>query len=278
AVVFEAGPGGEVPVDFRGMVGESLRPPELMDLRPYRATTVDPWCLGWSTFYPLAAQPLFLSADPDGEVPADFHGMVGKSSRTFYLLAAQPLFLSADPKQQDHCVCSQMALDFILRPMSLDPSKRVSIADALGHAGRADPRFGPCLLPAAVLPEAARGGQEGTADDQAAPGFVAALGAAPSAVREAATAGGAPGAWPLPSSGMQPSAVAGEAAVPYSTLRQAHGSPALPLRKPLDDALAGDELHGDDQAEYTSADGRIRCGADDGSDISSPSDGLAPTG
>ncbi|CAK0887116.1 unnamed protein product [Prorocentrum cordatum] len=310
---------GEGPGEGCAPVGESFRPPELMDLRPYRATTVDPWCVGWNTFYPLAAQPLFLSADPDGGVPADFRGMVGKSFRppelmdlrpyraatvdswclgwsTLYLLVAQPLFLSADPKQQDpdwllfsrgnygalrqqkNCVCSQMALDFILRPMSLDPSKRMSIADALGHAGRADPRFGPCLLPAVVLPEATRGGQEGTADDQAAPGFVAALGVAPSAVREAATAGGAPGAWPLPSSGMQPSAVAGEAAVPYSTSRQAHGGPALPPRKPLDDALAGDELHGDDRAEYASADGRIRYGADDGFGIGSPSDGLAPTG
>ncbi|CAK0831969.1 unnamed protein product, partial [Prorocentrum cordatum] len=218
AVVFEVSPSGgaEVPVDFRGMVGKSFRPPELMELRPYRATQVDSWCLGWSTFYLLAAQPLFLSADPKQQDPD-------------WLLFRRGDYGSL--LQQKHCACSQMALDFILRLMHLDPSKRMSIADALGHAWLADPRIPACLLPAVVLPEARRAALEDAADDQAAAGLAAAQGVAPPACAEVAAAGGAPSAWPPPGSGVQPGTVAGPASVPSAAPRQARlpaGSLAVP--------------------------------------------------
>ncbi|CAK9003000.1 unnamed protein product [Durusdinium trenchii] len=65
AVHFQADSKGyEVPVGFHGLVGKSFRPPELHEHKPYLATKVDSWCLGWSTFYLLTAQPLFMSADP----------------------------------------------------------------------------------------------------------------------------------------------------------------------------------------------------------------------
>ena len=57
----------EIMVNFEGLVGKSFRPPELYDQKPYLATKLDSFCLGWSTFYLLTAQSLFQTADPQDE-------------------------------------------------------------------------------------------------------------------------------------------------------------------------------------------------------------------
>merc|ERR1712151_417184 len=71
AVVFKVDPlsGAEKPVGFQGLVGKEFRPPELYKGSEYLASKVDSWCLGWSTFYLLCGQQLFLTADPAQQDP-----------------------------------------------------------------------------------------------------------------------------------------------------------------------------------------------------------------
>mmetsp|Transcript_80128 Transcript_80128/g.166734 ORF Transcript_80128/g.166734 Transcript_80128/m.166734 type:complete len:722 (-) Transcript_80128:101-2266(-) len=112
----DAETGEECMVEFAGLVGKSFRPPELFKQEPYHATKVDAWCVGWSTFYLLAAQPLFLSAqdqDPDWKLFAagDFN----------------TLFRSKSVRISAKCG------DFITKLMHLDPSKRMSVKEALQH-------------------------------------------------------------------------------------------------------------------------------------------------
>mmetsp|Transcript_50740 Transcript_50740/g.162383 ORF Transcript_50740/g.162383 Transcript_50740/m.162383 type:complete len:832 (-) Transcript_50740:110-2605(-) len=112
--------GAEEPVPFGGYVAKDFRPPELYERQEYLATKVDAWCLGWSTFYLLAAQPMFLSADPMGH---DSDWML------FQRGAAAQIF-------QQKCwrnALSEDAKDFILGLMQLNPRQRMSVKDALRH-------------------------------------------------------------------------------------------------------------------------------------------------
>eukprot|EP00930_Biecheleria_cincta_P050867 TRINITY_DN36047_c0_g1_i1.p1 TRINITY_DN36047_c0_g1~~TRINITY_DN36047_c0_g1_i1.p1 ORF type:complete len:722 (+),score=110.69 TRINITY_DN36047_c0_g1_i1:42-2207(+) len=120
--------GQEMLVAFRGLVGKSFRPPELHDQKPYLATKVDSWCLGWSAFYLLTAQPLFMSADPQ---QSDADWMMFKNGKVHELFKSK----SAD--------CSELGRDFMLKLLRLDPRKRMSIADACNHPWLADERIPP---------------------------------------------------------------------------------------------------------------------------------------
>jgi len=142
AVVFELDEAGEeIPVNFRGLVGKSFRPPELHEQQPYISTKVDSWCLGWSTFYLLTAQPLFMSADP-------------QQQDSDWLLFQQGEY-GALFQQKSH-LCSQTGLDFIFRLLRIEPKSRMSISDALNHAWLADPKIAPVLAPKEMLPESLR--------------------------------------------------------------------------------------------------------------------------
>lgn len=136
AIIFETDSksGEELPVEFRGFVGKSFRPPELHLRKPYLASKVDAWCLGWSTFYLLAAQPLFLSADP-AQQDADW--AMFKSGEVVELF------------RQKGATCSRKCMDFILRLMQLDPRRRLSIAEALQHDWLADTNVRPMHAPKA---------------------------------------------------------------------------------------------------------------------------------
>eukprot|EP00747_Dinoflagellata_sp_TGD_P180561 gnl/TRDRNA2_/TRDRNA2_33201_c0_seq1.p1 gnl/TRDRNA2_/TRDRNA2_33201_c0~~gnl/TRDRNA2_/TRDRNA2_33201_c0_seq1.p1 ORF type:complete len:839 (+),score=113.86 gnl/TRDRNA2_/TRDRNA2_33201_c0_seq1:347-2518(+) len=138
AVLFETDPQlGELPVEFRGFVGKSFRPPELTQQAPYYATKVDAWCLGWSTFYLLAAQPLFMSADPAQQDPDWTLFERGEFSTLF---------------RQKATSCSQKGIDFILRLLQIDPRRRMSVAEALQHSWLADSELSPMFAPKDLLP------------------------------------------------------------------------------------------------------------------------------
>jgi len=109
--------GQEIPVDFGGLVGKSFRPPELHDQKPYLATKVDSWCLGWSTFYLLTAQPLFMSADP-AQKDADWQ-LFNKQGN--YAL------------RQKSPRTSELGINFISSLMALEPAKRLSIQEAMNN-------------------------------------------------------------------------------------------------------------------------------------------------
>lgn len=144
AVIFDVGQDGEeIPVNFRGLVGKSFRPPELHEQTPYSATKVDSWCLGWSTFYLLTAQPLFMSADP-AQQDSD------------WLLFQQGDF--ATLFQQKCNLCSPTGLDFIFRLLQIEPRRRMSIADALKHPWLADQSICPVIAPKDVLAEMSTAG------------------------------------------------------------------------------------------------------------------------
>lgn len=142
AVVFEVDNHGEEKlVNFRGLVGKSFRPPELHDQEPYVATKVDSWCLGWSTFYLLTAQPLFMSADP-AQQDAD------------WLLFQQGDFTTLF--QQKSNLCSATGLDFIFRLLQMEPNRRMSVTDSLNHPWLADPTIAPVMAAEELLPESLR--------------------------------------------------------------------------------------------------------------------------
>jgi serine/threonine protein kinase len=130
-----------LPVQFRGLVGKSFRPPELHEQQQYIATKVDSWCLGWSTFYLLTAQPLFMSADP-AQQDQD------------WLLFQQGDFASLF--QQKCNLCSPVGLDFIFRLLQIEPKRRMSISDALSHSWLADPSIAPVLAPKEFWPDSLR--------------------------------------------------------------------------------------------------------------------------
>lgn len=141
AVIFETDQNGEeLQVGFRGLVGKSFRPPELHDQKPYHATKVDSWCLGWSTFYLLTAQPLFMSADPQQQDADWLLFQQGEYAKLF----------------QNKLLFSRTGLDFIFRLLQLEPSQRMSIADSLEHAWLADPKIMPVIAPKELLPEPLR--------------------------------------------------------------------------------------------------------------------------
>lgn len=142
AVHFQADSKGyEVPVGFHGLVGKSFRPPELHEHKPYLATKVDSWCLGWSTFYLLTAQPLFMSADPV-QKDSDWH--------LFRNNKFDELFKTKVPN------FSATGIDFIFKLMQMEPSKRMSIADCCKHAWLSDGNVPPVMAPKEHLSEELR--------------------------------------------------------------------------------------------------------------------------
>eukprot|EP00392_Amoebophrya_sp_AT5.2_P015561 g15768.t1 len=123
AVLFSENEAGEEQtVPYKGLVGKSFRPPELSEKKPYLATKVDSWCLGWSTFYLLCALPLFLSADHQQRDPdywtyfrrGEFEGLFRRKN-------------GIDQKVSPEC------LDFILSLMKINPAERLSVRDCLEH-------------------------------------------------------------------------------------------------------------------------------------------------
>jgi serine/threonine protein kinase len=142
ATVFQTDQKGkELPVAFRGLVGKSFRPPELHEQQPYCAMKVDSWCLGWSTFYLLTDQALFTSADPAQQDP-DFQLLQQGDYATLF--------------ERKSCHCSHAAFDFIIRLLQVDPSKRMSVTEALEHAWLRDARISPLQAPEELLPESVR--------------------------------------------------------------------------------------------------------------------------
>lgn len=137
AVVFgvDANTGAELPVNFHGFVGKSFRPPELHRKVPYLATKVDAWCLGWSTFYLLAAQPLFMSADASDPDWALFEA--GNVATLF--------------RQKVTFACSQTCVDFMLRLLQINADRRMSVEDALKHDFLADSSIRPMYAPAEIV-------------------------------------------------------------------------------------------------------------------------------
>lgn len=149
AAIFDLDDSGEeLPVNFRGLVGKSFRPPELHEQKPYYSTKVDSWCLGWSTFYLLTAQPLFMSADPTQQ-DADWLLFQSGDYTTLF--------------QQKSNLCSHTGLDFIFRLLQLEPSRRMSIQDALDHAWLQDPKICPVPAPKELLPEPKKAAPEAQA-------------------------------------------------------------------------------------------------------------------
>lgn len=140
AVLFEFDPetGEEIPVRFHGYVGKSFRPPEIHQKQPYLSTKVDAWCLGWSTFYLLAAQPLFLSADPTQQ-DLDWELFERGELSTLF--------------RQKATSCSQQCIDFILRCLQIDPKKRMSVSEALQHDWLRDSDAKPMHAPKELLPQ-----------------------------------------------------------------------------------------------------------------------------
>jgi len=112
--------GEEQPIPFRGLIGKDFRPPEVYSQAPYLSTKIDAWCLGWSTFYLLVAQPLFLSADEGAQDPDWLLFERGDISELF-LAKGWSSHLSPE------------AMDFILGLMQVMPHQRMSIMDALHH-------------------------------------------------------------------------------------------------------------------------------------------------
>jgi len=122
AVTFAVDPvtGIESEVDFGGFVGKEFRPPELYTRRPYLASKVDAWCLGWSTFYLLCAQPMFESADPSVDDP-DWELFEDRAFPKLFHEKGWRAGLSTEAK------------DFILKLMDMNPHQRMSARDALRH-------------------------------------------------------------------------------------------------------------------------------------------------
>jgi serine/threonine protein kinase len=119
-------------------VGKSFRPPEIHQKQPYYGTKVDAWCLGWSTFYLLAAQPLFLSANPSEQDP-DWELFEKAEFATLF--------------RQKATSCSQQCIDFILKLLEIDPKRRMSVREALQHEWLRDCNSRPMFAPKELLPD-----------------------------------------------------------------------------------------------------------------------------
>lgn len=119
-LTFDEVTGAELPTEFHGYVAKQFRPPELYSKRPYMATKVDSWCLGWSTFYLLVAQPMFHSADPTVH-DAD------------WTLFQRRVFSKLFQQKGWRATLSHQAKDFILRLMQINPDLRMSLKQALRH-------------------------------------------------------------------------------------------------------------------------------------------------
>ncbi|TRY53334.1 Protein kinase [Cryptosporidium tyzzeri] len=110
----------EMPVPYLGCVGKKFRPPEIFAGRPYIASKVDSWCLGWSTFYLLFGTELFESVhNIDNDIRWQWYSMGYRDYLYTYLGIKEKL--------------STDARSFIESLVHPDPIHRISIKEALNH-------------------------------------------------------------------------------------------------------------------------------------------------
>lgn len=110
----------EIPVPHLGCVGKRFRPPEIFSGRPYMASKVDSWCLGWSTFYLLFGRALFESVySLDNDVRWQWYSMGYRDHLYSYLDVKDRLSLDA-----------RSFIESLVHP---DPICRMSVKDALNH-------------------------------------------------------------------------------------------------------------------------------------------------
>uniref|UniRef100_A0A0G4G1Q6 Protein kinase domain-containing protein n=1 Tax=Chromera velia CCMP2878 TaxID=1169474 RepID=A0A0G4G1Q6_9ALVE len=121
AILFRRNSSGrELRVPYRGCVGKKFRPPEVFKRKPYMATKIDSWDLGWACHYLLFARQIVGSCDDRDQ---DWRYDLFRRGRIRELMSRNEI---SKPWTNE-------ALDFILRLMRIDPSERMDIADALKH-------------------------------------------------------------------------------------------------------------------------------------------------
>ncbi|KAK9174517.1 Protein kinase [Cryptosporidium meleagridis] len=110
----------EMPVPYLGCVGKKFRPPEIFAGKPYIASKVDSWCLGWSTFYLLFGTELFESVHSiDNDIRWQWYSMGYRDYLYTYLGIKEKL--------------SMEARSFIESLVHPDPIHRISVKEALNH-------------------------------------------------------------------------------------------------------------------------------------------------
>ncbi|KAJ1607146.1 protein kinase [Cryptosporidium canis] len=110
----------EMPVPYLGCVGKKFRPPEIFSGRPYIASKVDSWCLGWSTFYLLFGTELFESVhNVDNDVRWQWYSMGYRDYLYSYLGVKERISLDA-----------RSFIEALVHP---DPLQRMSVREALSH-------------------------------------------------------------------------------------------------------------------------------------------------
>ncbi|KAH8584821.1 kinase domain-containing [Cryptosporidium sp. chipmunk genotype I] len=110
----------EMPVPYLGCVGKRFRPPEIFAGKPYIASKVDSWCLGWSTFYLLFGIELFESVhNIDNDIRWQWYSMGYRDYLYSYLGIKEKLSMDA-----------RSFIESLVHP---DPIHRMSIKEALNH-------------------------------------------------------------------------------------------------------------------------------------------------
>ncbi|OII74764.1 protein kinase [Cryptosporidium ubiquitum] len=110
----------EIPVPYLGCVGKKFRPPEIFEGKPYIASKVDSWCLGWSTFYLLFGTELFESVhNIDNDIRWKWYSMGYRDYLYSYLGINEKLSMDA-----------RSFIESLVHP---DPINRMSIKEALDH-------------------------------------------------------------------------------------------------------------------------------------------------
>ncbi|KAH7647075.1 hypothetical protein FG379_002766 [Cryptosporidium bovis] len=110
----------EIPVPHIGCIGKKFRPPEIFSKKPYYASKVDSWCLGWSTFYLLFGIELFESVHQvDNDIRWQWYSLGYRDYLYSYLGLKDKL--------------DNVTRSFIESLVNPDPIKRMSIKEALEH-------------------------------------------------------------------------------------------------------------------------------------------------
>ncbi|EEA07927.1 protein kinase domain-containing protein [Cryptosporidium muris RN66] len=110
----------EVPVPYLGCVGKKFRPPEIFLRKPYIASKVDSWCLGWSTFYLMFGLEIFDSVyQIDNDIRWKWYSLGYRDYLYSYLGVKDRL--------------SPIARSFIESLLDPNPTFRISVKQALNH-------------------------------------------------------------------------------------------------------------------------------------------------